>query len=658
MAQRARLLRGARRRAGRRRRRDQARLPQARPAVAPRRQHRARGAGAVQGDQRGLPGPVRSPSAARQYDMFGKAGVIGRGRPAMAEPPGFGGFSDIFDAFFGGSMGGANRRGARDRRRAPTCATTSGSRSRRRCSGPRRRSSSRSSAGATPAGAAARSRAPSATQCPQCKGRGEIRSIRQTMLGQMVNVSPLPALPRRGQDHRDRRARRATARAAPSASARLRVSIPAGIDEGHQIRLSNEGEVGPRGGAPGSLYVAVHVAAAPDADPRGHRALLRGRPVDRPGRARDEDPGADGRGRRTPRSRSSPARSPGTEIRLRGRGVPHLRRSVVARRPPRHRQRHVPTKLTQAPARAARGSTRRGRARRCRRTPGCARSWAWGERRARSRPTDRPARRPRPRRRGRARRALARARRSPPTTRPSRPCPRSCPGPRPAGRRVEPAFELVDEGLAARVDLARPALVRAHLPLLDVAAVRAAVARAERELGHLQAFGLRPIGDLDGTHRPRGRLGERVEGALPGAAGRPPDRDPPDVAAPPPPAGRRRPRARPGHGVRDRAPPDDPAVPRGARVAWPIAASCAQRDDGRGAGARRRLGLRDPLDRGRAAGRRAGARVDVDPIAVEATSANAKRNGLGASHQGAGGELAQRRGAVRRRRSPTSSRRC
>lgn len=66
----------------------------------------------------------------------------------------------------------------------------------------------------------------------------------------------------------------------------------------------------------------------------------------------------------------------------------------------------------------------------------------------------------------------------------------------PGGTSVEPAFELVNEGLAARVDVTRPAVVRAHLPLLDPAAVRAAVARAERELGHLQAFGLRPIGEL------------------------------------------------------------------------------------------------------------------------------------------------------------------
>ena len=93
----------------------------------------------------------------------------------------------------------------------------------------------------------------------------------------------------------------------------------------------------------------------------------------------------------------------------------------------------------------------------------------------------------------------------------------------PGGTSVEPAFELVDEGLAARVDIARPAQVRAHLPLLDVGAVRAAVARAERDLGHLQAFGLRPIGDLSArvvheadwanawkAHFPVLRIGRRI----------------------------------------------------------------------------------------------------------------------------------------------------
>ena len=82
------------------------------------------------------------------------------------------------------------------------------------------------------------------------------------MLGQMVNVSACPRCRGEGKivetpcetckgDGRTERKRT------------LRVTIPAGIDEGHQIRLSNEGEAGPRGGSPGSLYVAVHVAPHP-----------------------------------------------------------------------------------------------------------------------------------------------------------------------------------------------------------------------------------------------------------------------------------------------------------------------------------------------------------------------------------------------------------
>jgi ribosomal protein L11 methyltransferase len=67
----------------------------------------------------------------------------------------------------------------------------------------------------------------------------------------------------------------------------------------------------------------------------------------------------------------------------------------------------------------------------------------------------------------------------------------------PGGTSVEPAFELVDEGLGARVDVTRPATVRAAIPAGDRTAARAAIRRVREDLGHLQAFGLRPIGDLD-----------------------------------------------------------------------------------------------------------------------------------------------------------------
>jgi ribosomal protein L11 methyltransferase len=66
----------------------------------------------------------------------------------------------------------------------------------------------------------------------------------------------------------------------------------------------------------------------------------------------------------------------------------------------------------------------------------------------------------------------------------------------PGGTSVEPGFRLTDEGLGAVIDPAKPAIVRAYLPGIDPAAVEAAIADATTALGHLQAFGLRPIGDL------------------------------------------------------------------------------------------------------------------------------------------------------------------
>ena len=66
----------------------------------------------------------------------------------------------------------------------------------------------------------------------------------------------------------------------------------------------------------------------------------------------------------------------------------------------------------------------------------------------------------------------------------------------PGGTSVEPAFELVDEGLGARLDPSRPVVVRAYLPARDRAAADRLAAEVAHTLGHLQAFGLRPIGEL------------------------------------------------------------------------------------------------------------------------------------------------------------------
>ncbi|MEO7664182.1 MAG: DnaJ C-terminal domain-containing protein, partial [Candidatus Limnocylindrales bacterium] len=165
-----------------------------------------------------------------------------------------------------------------------------------------------------------------AETCPQCQGRGEVRAVRQTMLGQMVNVTTCPRCQGDGKivetpcetcrgDGRTERRRN------------LRVSIPPGIDEGHQIRLTNEGEVGPRGGPAGSLYVAVHVAPHADLKRDGTelyfetsigmaQAALGTRILVPTVEGEDE-------------VEIKAGTQPGTEIRLRGQGVPHLRRQGV-----------------------------------------------------------------------------------------------------------------------------------------------------------------------------------------------------------------------------------------------------------------------------------------------------------------------------------------
>ncbi len=64
------------------------------------------------------------------------------------------------------------------------------------------------------------------------------------------------------------------------------------------------------------------------------------------------------------------------------------------------------------------------------------------------------------------------------------------------GTSVEPAFRLVDEGLGAEIDPTRPAVVRGYVPARNEASARAALASTATALDHLSAFDLRPIGEL------------------------------------------------------------------------------------------------------------------------------------------------------------------
>ena len=102
------------------------------------------------------------------------------------------------------------------------------------------------------------------------------------------------------------------------------MTVPPGIDDGHQIRLTGEGEAAPRGGTPGNLYVVTHVEEHPTLKRDGTELYLELRLSITQAALGAQVPIMTPDGEELVEIK--PGTQPGTEIRRRGKGVPHLRR--------------------------------------------------------------------------------------------------------------------------------------------------------------------------------------------------------------------------------------------------------------------------------------------------------------------------------------------
>lgn len=198
---------------------------------------------------------LRDPSRRAAYDRYGHAGVQGNGGFSDFGF-GFGGLSDIFEEFFGfGPRTGAARQGpvrGDDVRVQVTLAFEEAifgvekeiEVTRREpcpnCGG------SGSEPGTQP------------RRCPECNGRGEVRRVQQSLFGAFVNVSTCPRCGGRGEVV-GTPCSRCRGEQQVVVTKRLVVSVPAGVDDGTQIRLAGEGNAGWRGGPAGNLYVALKV---------------------------------------------------------------------------------------------------------------------------------------------------------------------------------------------------------------------------------------------------------------------------------------------------------------------------------------------------------------------------------------------------------------
>lgn len=96
--------------------------------------------------------------------------------------------------------------------------------------------------------------------CSTCNGRGEVRQVRQTFIVQMVETVPCQACQGRGRII-EKACHTCSGRGQERKKVNKKVSIPAGVDNGMQIRLPGEGQPGSNGGPNGNIFIAVDVRA-------------------------------------------------------------------------------------------------------------------------------------------------------------------------------------------------------------------------------------------------------------------------------------------------------------------------------------------------------------------------------------------------------------
>ncbi|MCL2362970.1 MAG: molecular chaperone DnaJ [Defluviitaleaceae bacterium] len=98
-----------------------------------------------------------------------------------------------------------------------------------------------------------------AETCKKCNGSGSERVVRQTMLGVMTTVETCTACRGEGKVIRDP-CTTCRGQGRTRTTKTLQVTVPKGIDDGQQIRLTGKGEVGEKGAQAGDLYISVQVA--------------------------------------------------------------------------------------------------------------------------------------------------------------------------------------------------------------------------------------------------------------------------------------------------------------------------------------------------------------------------------------------------------------
>ncbi|MHA6250930.1 molecular chaperone DnaJ [Oceanobacillus sp. CAU 1775] len=190
-----------------------------------------------------------------QYDQFGHAGASGQGFGGFGGgAQDFGGFGDIFDMFFGGGRSqdpNAPRQGADLQYRVTLDFEEAIFGKELEVNIPREEECD------TCHGSGAKPGTKPET-CSHCHGAGQLNQEQNTPFGRVVNRRVCPYCGGKGQTVKEKCSTcRGDGRV--KKNNKISITIPAGIDEGQQIRVAGRGEDGINGGPAGDLYVVVEI---------------------------------------------------------------------------------------------------------------------------------------------------------------------------------------------------------------------------------------------------------------------------------------------------------------------------------------------------------------------------------------------------------------
>ncbi|MBI1885566.1 MAG: molecular chaperone DnaJ [Chloroflexi bacterium] len=201
---------------------------------------------------------LADPEKRAAYDRFGHAGLQGfdMGRPF--EGFDFGGFGDIFEAFFGGTMGRRGREAQRghDRKVAVEIDFEEAA------FGCEKEIEVGRTELCDRCGGSASEPGSQLARCAACNGTGEVRRVHRSFFGQFVNIAACSQCQGEGRII-TRPCRDCKGAGRQRRRRKLLVKIPSGVDEGSQMRLSGEGDAGFNGGPTGNLYVVIKVRPHP-----------------------------------------------------------------------------------------------------------------------------------------------------------------------------------------------------------------------------------------------------------------------------------------------------------------------------------------------------------------------------------------------------------